>query len=266
MFLNQDPHPYAGGLLKQSGHTSATWGLLVLHWSLIKEDCGFLLREVEAARMVLGAQTGSPIPQHPALPWHEHLGPCWAVPTATPSCRARPLCPKTWPLGIVVTSPQPSSAGCEFSCGKATVVSGETEPVAPSGGDQMSWPDVAVAPGSAGLRGGLAGTPPRRPEPPVPPAQMAHLEIPPRRRRMGDAGREICCNQQKTKPLASHATGDKRERERERPRGGPSGTMAILQGARGQAPDKGARCPQTPAAASPQNKGAQIWLLSSKSS
>lgn len=86
--------------------------------------------------MVLGAQTGSPIPQHPALPWHEHLRPCWAVPTA--SFGTRPLCPKTWPLEIVVASPQPSSAGCECSCGKATVVSGETGPVAPSGGDQMS--------------------------------------------------------------------------------------------------------------------------------
>lgn len=51
-FLNQDPYLDAGGLLKQSGHTSITWGLLVLYRSLIKADYGFLLWEAEAARMV----------------------------------------------------------------------------------------------------------------------------------------------------------------------------------------------------------------------
>lgn len=61
---------------------------------------------------------------------------------------------------------------------------------------------------------------------------------------------QTCCRQQKTKPLASHAAGDKRERAQEQPRGGPSGTMAILLGTGDGRLDKGTCCPQTPAAAS----------------
>lgn len=77
---------------------------------------------------------------------------------------------------------------------------------------------------------------------------------------------QICCRQQKTKPLTSRVAADKRERAQEQPRGGPSGTMAILSGASDGRLDKGTRCPQTPAAASAQNRGVQIWFLASKSS
>lgn len=74
---------------------------------------------------------------------------------------------------------------------------------------------------------------------------------------------QTCCRQQKTKSLASHAAGYKRERAREQPRRGPSGTMAILSGASEGRLDKGAHCPQTPAAASAQNRGVQICRLGS---
>lgn len=132
---------------------------------------------------------------------------------------------------------------------------------------QRRWPDVVVFTSSAGPGRGIV-RPPKRPAPPVPPradgqpgnpapAPSVAWEMP-----IG----QICCCRRKTKPLASHAAGDKRERARERPRGGPSGTMAILSGAGDGRPDKGARCPQTPAAASAQNRGEQIWFLSSKSS
>nr|XP_047932583.1 uncharacterized protein LOC125184388 [Anser cygnoides] len=51
---------------------------------------------------------------------------------------ATPQTPKIWPSGSIVASPHSSSAGCEFLCEKAVVLSGETGPVAPNGGDQMS--------------------------------------------------------------------------------------------------------------------------------
>lgn len=77
---------------------------------------------------------------------------------------------------------------------------------------------------------------------------------------------QICCHQQKTKPLTSHVAGNKKEWDQEWPRGGPSGTMAILSRTGNRTQYKGTRCPQTPAAASAQNRGVQIWFLSSKSS
>lgn len=175
-----------------------------------------------------------------------------------------PPAPETWRLGSILICLHPSSAGSQPPREKLPQLSSEIGPRAPGEGDQMSrFSPAAPALGgeSSGHRKALLRQ--------CPPVQMANLEIPPQRRRsvawempIG----QICCCRRKTKPLASHAAGDKWERARERPRGGPSGTMAILSGAGDGRPDKGARCPQTPAAASAQNRGEQIWFLSSKSS
>lgn len=87
-----------------------------------------------------------------------------------------------------------------------------------------------VASGSGGPRRRIARSP-KRPTLPVPPRRWPSWESHPSAVAWEMPIGQICCCQQKTKPLPSHAAGDKRERAQEQPRGGLSGTMATLSGA-----------------------------------
>lgn len=107
--------------------------------------------------------------------------------------------------------------------------------------------------------------PPKCPALPVPPLQVADWEIPPQPRCVGDADGPSLPPSAKDKTSDKPVAGDKREWVWERPPEAPPEQWQSFRERRGR-PDKGARCPQTPAAASAQNRGVQIWPLSSPSS
>lgn len=97
----------------------------------------------------------------------------------------------------------------------------------------------------------------KSPAPPLPP-QMAKPEIPPSAAAQEMPIGQICCCQQKTKPLPSPAAGDKRDGRRSSPAEAPREQWKPFREAK---LDKGSRCPQTPAAASAQNGGCKFGFF-----
>lgn len=159
----------------------------------------------------------------------------------------------TW--GRILICLHPSSAGPRSRCEKPPQLCSETGPRTP-----VKVTRCRGFTSSSGPWSGIARWP-KRPAPPVPPRRWPTWKCHPSAAAWEMPIGQICCCQQKTKPLPSPAAGDKRERAQEQPCGGPSGTMATFSGAGEAKLDKGSRCPQTPAATSIQNRGCKFGFF-----